>query len=139
MSLLVAILGCVPHTPPPVYAEHVKAVELSPIEKVEPVEDECLTHVAVGPGDQVSCVGVLVPPGDLLVLGAKIDRGERYESLYRGEVDSHNRTIDQANKDVGECQVAFVEQKRATTYEKVKNDITGLVVVVALILAAVAL
>lgn len=139
MSLLVAILGCVPHAPPPVYAEHVKAVELSPIEKVEPIENECLGRAAVSPGDQVACAGVLVPPGDILTLAAQADRGDRYERLYLGEVDSHNRTIDQANRDIGECQVAFVEQKRATTYEKVKNDITGLVVIVALIVAAVAL
>ena len=50
MSLLVAILGCVPHTPPPVYAEHVKAVELSPIEKVP----ETGTIMSMGPSFELA-------------------------------------------------------------------------------------
>lgn len=100
-SPVLFLLGCATRQPPTLYPDTLPRADVAPLE-VAPLETgECRAELAMAPGDQAPCVGVLIPGGGPYGLGAYLEHQRRDLALtpalaecYAGRAEDRAWAVD---------------------------------------------
>lgn len=81
--MLALLLACAPKPPPPLFSAPIRRIDIAPVDVREPAEGECIQTHTIGPGDDVPCVGVLLPVAGPESLTEAMEHRRRDEGLTR--------------------------------------------------------